>query len=117
MSKLRAPGEPGRYMPAMAHICGHDGGANSTPTCGSPAIVHLFAGDPLNGPSDWTMFACDDHVTRAQGLAWDWHPVSAVCDIPGTMWHSSGEQGGGFCYWTEAEAAMHEAVSIELVTP
>lgn len=111
MSELRAPGEPGRYMPAMDHICGLDGGDNDSPVCGKRADFHLFAGDPLTGPTDWTMFACLEHFGQAQQLAWDYHEVTAVCDIPGTIWQPKGVQGQGFCYWPEAETAIREAVS------
>jgi hypothetical protein len=110
MSDLRAPGEPGRYMPAMDHICGFDGGTNNSPVCGRPASFHLFAGT-AEGPGDWTMFACLDHFQQATLLAWDFHEVAAVCDVPGTLWHSEPAQGEGFCFWPEAEAAIHEAVS------
>lgn len=94
----------------MDHRCGFDGRDSSAPTCGKPAVLHLYAGSPESGPSDYAMFACDDHANQATVLAWDWHEVSAVCDVPGSMWQAKALQGEGFCYWPEAEAAMHEAV-------
>ena len=111
MSGLREAGEPGRYMPVMDHVCGFDGRDSNGPVCGKPAAFHLFAGAPDTGPSDWTMFSCLDHFGQAQFLAWDYHELSAVCDVPGTLWRADTTQGKGFCYWPEAEAAMHEAVA------
>lgn len=111
MSGLRAPGEPGRHGTAMAHQCGYDGGDDSAPACGKPAQVHLFAGAPDKGPSDYTMMACADHFPKAQPQAWDYHDVGAVCDMPGTIWQSRGVQGAGFCYWPDAEAAMHQGIA------
>jgi len=95
----------------MAHICGYDGGSNTNPTCGKPPTFHIFAGTPESGPSDWATFACDDHLNQAQALAWDWHAISPVCGVPSTMWQAKRMQGEGFCYWPEAEAAIHEAAA------
>ena len=115
MSKLRSPGEPGRYMRTMDQACGFDGGINTAPVCGKLATYHLFAGSPDRGPADWATFACDEHVNLAQGLAWDWHAVAPVCGVPGGMWQSRARQGEGFCYWPEAEAAIHGSASEPMV--
>lgn len=112
MSKRREPGEPGRYMPAMDLICGHDGGYTDQPVCGKPAVLHLFAGSPEGGPSDWTMLACDQHAEDAKGHAWDYHPIGAVCDVPDSVWQSAITQGDGFCYWSAAEEALAEAIQL-----
>ena len=111
MSNRRAPGEPGRYQPIMAHQCGYDGGDSSAPTCGQPATHHLWGGAPPDIQHDWVMLACEKHLNAAIKMAWDWHPISAICNVPGTLWQARGIQGKGFCYWPEAEAAMHEAVT------
>lgn len=50
-------------------------------------------------------------------LAWDWHNMSGVCDVPGTLWQPGKYQGEGFCFWPEAETAIHEAAAAERVTP
>ena len=98
-------------MPTMAHICGYDGGNNDGPACSAPAAIHVYAGSPTGGPGDWGMFACDDHAGQAKLLAWDFHEAGAVCDVPDSMWHAEPIQGAGFCFWPEAEAAIHEAVA------
>ena len=106
---LRAPREPGRYMSVMDQTCGFDGGDNKSPACGKPATIHIYAGT-LEGPGDWASFACLDHFPQARLLAWDFHEVAAVCGVPDTMWQAKSYQGEGFCYWPEAETAMHEAL-------
>lgn len=111
MSKRRAPGEPGPYRPVMEHACGFDGGDSSVPACGAPATYHAWGGSPPDTQNDWVMLACDAHLGAAIRMAWDWHPISAVCNVPGTRWYAKHIQGEGWCYWPEAEAAMHEAVA------
>lgn len=105
---MRPPGEPGRHLPAMDHTCGFDGGDDSAPPCGQAATFHIFGGTPEDGPSDWATFTCDEHAGHAQRLAFDWHPVAAVCGVPDTVWQSRNIQGEGFCYWPAAEEAHAE---------
>lgn len=109
----RLPGEPGAVQASMSQHCGFDGGDASNPVCGAPATNHHWGGAPPDIQHDWVMFSCDTHFDTAADVSWDWHPVSPVCNIPGTKWTPRGIQGEGFCYWPEAEAAMHEAVNQE----
>jgi hypothetical protein len=117
MSERRPLGVPGAHRPAMENTCGYDAGITGGPHCGKPATYHLTAGSPEAGPSDWAMMACDEHAQPAKPYSWDWHAVSGVCGIPGTLWQPVQYQGNGFCFWPEAEAMMHEAVSINEDTP
>ena len=114
---MRPPGEPGRYMPTMDHSCGFDGGDDSAEVCGQAATLHVFAGSPEDGPSDWATFSCSQHSEQAKHLAFDWHDVSAVCDVPGTMWQARTAQGEGFCYWPAAEEAHAEQLEQIEATP
>lgn len=115
--RIRPPGEPGRHLPAMGHTCGFDGSDNAANTCGQPATHHLYAGSPDTGPSDWSMTACAEHFPLAQPLAFDWHEIGAVCDLPGTMWQARIAQGEGFCYWPAAEEAHTEQLEQIEATP
>lgn len=114
MSNLRPPGQPGRYMNSMEHTCGFDGGDDSADPCGQPATHHILAGSPEQGPSDWASHACAQHLGIAQGMAFDWHEIAAVCGIPDSIWQSKGMQGDGFCFWpAEVEAMQQEVDRIE----
>lgn len=111
MSQRRPIGEPGAERPAMENTCGYDAGITNGPHCGRLATLHLFAGSWDKGPGGWSMMACDEHAPVAKPFSWDWHDMSGVCDVPGTLWQSGQYQGEGFCFWPEAEAAIHEAAA------
>ena len=111
MNDMRAPGEPGRHMPAMDNTCGFDGGDNDNPGCGRPATLHLFAGEPPATIGDYAMLSCDEHAGAAKARAIDWHPLASVCGVPDSVWHFESEQGKGFCFWPFAEEVIHEAMS------
>lgn len=111
MSQRRRPGEPGAARPSMENTCGYDAGITGGPRCGKPATWHLTIGSPDTGPADWAAMSCDEHANPVMAHSWDWHQVSAVCDVPGSMWQPGQYQGEGFCFWPEAEAAMHEIAS------
>lgn len=117
MSRFRAPGEPGPYGRAMEHICGFDGGDSAAPPCGAPAVFHHWGGAPPDTRHDWVMLACELHFEAARRMSWDWHPISPVCNVPGTMWQNKSIQGEGFCYWPEAESAIHEAAAAHQTVP
>jgi hypothetical protein len=61
--------------------------------------------------------ACDQHAPAAKANCWDWHAVSTVCDVPGSMWNPGRYQGEGFCFWPEAEATMQESAVQAADTP
>jgi hypothetical protein len=97
-------------MPDMQQTCGFDGGDNNRPACGQPATLHLMAGEPPATIGDYAMHACERHAEVAKKLAIDWHPTAPVCGVPDGMWQFESEQGKGFCFWPEAEKAIHESV-------
>lgn len=117
-SGLRPHGVPGRHRSAMDHTCGFDGGDDNAEACGQPATHHLFAGSPDKGPSDWAMSSCDQHLEQAKPLAFDWHEISVVCEVPGTIWQSRNVQGAGFCFWpAEEEAIQQSALALTSQAP
>lgn len=109
----RAPDAPGPAVPYMSDNCGHDAGITNGPVCQNRATVHLLAGQAPDKPGDWTMSACPDHMAHAMLIAYDWHDVAPACEVPGAMFHSTGHQGAGFCFWPDAEAVMHEELAKE----
>lgn len=111
MSERRAPDAPGTAVPVMSTQCGYDAGITGGPVCPNPATVHLFAGQAPDKPSDWAMQACPEHLPQAMLIAYDWHELAPACVAPDAMWNFRNHQGEGFCYWPEAEAAIHEAIS------
>lgn len=111
--RRRPKGEPGPHMPIMSGACGFDNGFDNGKTCGAPATMHLLAGDPATGPKDWTMLACGVHFDVAAQLAFDWHELAAVCEIPDAIWNSLGEQGLGYCEWVEGDAIQAELAEAE----
>jgi hypothetical protein len=67
--------------------------------CGAPATWHVWVGPFVEpaGPDSFIHWSCDAHLHRAIDGAFDWHHVGGACGIEGSLWHTNGVQGIGYC--------------------
>lgn len=101
----------GPERPALDHTCGRqvDGGY-----CGASAVWHFAWSDDLeNG------LCCAEHADEALAKGWgvDWHPIGAVCTLPGTLWVGSTFAPPGRCEWVLSDGTAASAATADAPQP